>query len=332
MRKNYFIIMVLSIMSATLVKADNKDRIVLNNGNRFSGTILGQKPSSYLIFKKDNNETFLFEFNKIKRIERELRDKDILSGLNDVIETRNGEIIKGQIIVQEFGKSIDIQTGDNVRTIAFTDISIQRKEKLNSELDLFSQAPYLDVVKCEKSKYVGVITKQDYGNDSIGSVIYVTDSLDVIHDIQVQDILQLSRIPNNKYQELKQFKIIPGQVYFNQVLGKSASVEVKNNYFFINNQFFLDGLSIYAKDNKLIIETDDTPEHRQLILARIGKIETGKATRFRKKDLKSLIQEPLSYSASDGLLKWEYKVENDNYLLLSEDFQYSFFLTINDSQ
>ena len=237
MRKNYFIIMVLSIMSATLVKADNKDRIVLNNGNRFSGTILGQKPSSYLIFKKDNNETFLFDFNKIKRIERELRDKDILSGLNDVIETRNGEIIKGQIIVQEFGKSIDIQTGDNVRTIAFADISIQRKEKLNSELDLFSQAPYLDVVKCEKSKYVGVITKQDYGNDSIGSVIYVTDSLDAIHDIQIQDILQLSRIPNNKYQELKQFKIIPGQVYFNQVLGKSASVEVKNNYFFINNQF-----------------------------------------------------------------------------------------------
>ena len=156
--------------------------------------------------------------------------------------------------------------------------------------------------------------------------------MDVVHDILIQDIQQLSRIPNEKYQEVRQFKVTPGQVYFNQLPGKNVSIEVKSNYFIINSQVLKEGSSISVKDKKLIVETDDTPDHRQLVLARIGEIGADKETKFRKKDLKSLIQEPLSYSASDGLLKWEYNVENDNYLLLSEDFRYSFFMTINNSK
>ncbi len=332
MRKFLFYFAVVFIMSINESKADNKDSIFLKNGDSFSGMILTQKPGTFIIFKKDNRETVFFDINMVKQIKRELHDKEVLSGLGDVIETRQGETIKGQIIVQELGKSIGILSDSIVHTIAIQDISVQKKERLNLEQDLFSQAPYIDVVESDEKRYVGIITKQDYGNDSIGSVLFVTDSLNNENAISIQSIKQMSRIPNDRYKEIKRFKVVPGKVYFNRIQGKKTSVKFTKKYLYVTSNAIKDGITVSTENDKLLIETDDTPAHRHLLLTKLDQVKDCQDQRIEINKLRMLIKEPLSYSAANGLLKWEYEVENGIYLFLNEDFQNLFFITIRHSK
>lgn len=325
--KRLLLFIILSVATATVAKAGNKDRIVLKNGKTYSGYISCQMPDKQQIIFISDNLTIPLDINEVKQIERDLREDDILLGLDDVIETQNGDIIRGQIYIQVFGKSFYIKTSESIRTIPLSDIRIQRKEKVNSDLDLFSQAPYIDVVDCGKTKYQGVITKQDYGNDSIDSYLVVTDSMNVAHEIPIKNIRNLLRTPNQKYKEIKKFNVVPGNVYFNQVAGKRVSIDEKKNHIILNGDLVKGCVSIITKDNKLIIETDDTPKHRKMTFAKMQGVSEGKDIKYRKKDLDK--QDPVKYSAVDGLLKWEYNVSSDNlYLFYSEDFHNSYFVTI----
>ena len=121
--------------------------------------------------------------------------------------------------------------------------------------------------------------------------------------------------------------MIPGNVYFNQVAGNCVSIDERKNYIILNGNLANECVSVLTKDNKLIIETDDTPIHRQMNLAKMQGILEGKDIKYRKKDLD--IQSPVTYSAVDGSLKWEYNVSSENiYLFYSEGFKNSYYITI----
>lgn len=274
MRK--FISFLLFLVSSS-VMAQQKvyDKLILMDGDIVEGHITVQHPGKDMVFSVDNQErTYLLE--NVLAIERVKRAADDLSGLNDIVETRDGKIYKGQIFKQLVGKSVYLLDDNGLeRIIKNADIACQKKEKLNQAQALVEQTPFLDVVVTATGRYQGVIVLQDYGTDKTPSFLCVEDADGQQHKVEIAAITEIQRIPNNQYLLVKEFKVGAGEVFFNRNLVMALNGATDDDA-----TFKIDRANIQAPvvDSPLIIEMMDTPGNQQGILIRAD-VQTPKKKR-----------------------------------------------------
>lgn len=273
MRKLFSLLL---IIVGGVCNAANNDRLILKAGKSVEGFISCQVPGKQIIFQSDG-QSLVYDFSEVVRIERSQRDKDIITGMRDVVETRNGSIYRGEILVQELGKWIQISTTAGLKTINNPDILRQRKEVINNQYTLFEQVAYIDVVKTKDNReYTGVITLQNYGNDSISSYLEVTDDKGNVRQIKVKDIEQLRRKANKEYKEIRKIKLGEDEFLFNKKQVKSVATALdKKGRIFIPTEYVKAENTIEVKDNHLIIQMKDTPENRQLIFIKVSEEKIG---------------------------------------------------------
>ena len=162
-------------------------------------------------------ENKIINYSDIKQITRNTRHDDVLSGINDLIKTRSGEVVKGQIVSLEMGNGIKILTDEGfVQTVSYADIAEQLKEKVNEDQDLYEQSPFLDVVLTEGKKYTGIIVKQNYGTTTIPGYLIIQDKASTDVRIPVKDVVVLQKIVNESYSPLRDLHIEEGEFFFNR--------------------------------------------------------------------------------------------------------------------
>jgi hypothetical protein len=256
--------------------------------------------------------TYLLE--NVLAIERVKRAADDLSGLNDIVETRDGKIYKGQIFKQLVGKSVYLLDDNGVeRIIKNADIACQKKEKLNQAQALVEQTPFLDVVVTATGRYQGVIVLQDYGTDKTPSFLCVEDADGQQHKVEIAAITEIQRIPNNQYLLVKEFKVGAGEVFFNRNLVMALNGATDDDA-----TFKIDRANIQAPvvDSPLIIEMMDTPGNQQCILIRAD-VQTQKKKEILSFGYKDMVLSPIrprSTTTVRQTLRMEYGVSSGFYV------------------
>lgn len=312
------IVLIIAVLCFTVSMQAN-DKLILKNGNRVEGFISCQIPGKQIIFQSDD-QTVIYDLHDIQRIEKDVREKDVLTGIDDVIETRSGKRIVGQILVQELGEWIQVQTKDGKETVKNSDILRQRKVVFNPKYSIIEQSKYIDIVQTKGNKeYSGIITFQDYGTDSIASYLEITDSQGSSHKIIIKDIEQLRRKINREYKEVRKIYIKDDEYLFNQKQMRQipTTIDKKNNMMFPS-----EGISsrdtLKVSDGKLVIQMRNSPANQQLILLKVGMRKIGK-TWFYSFTYEDLIKNACIPQAStvepEDVLTNTYQVSDGVYVL-----------------
>lgn len=216
-------------------ETSSKKKYIILNTLRYNGDSKWKDVSSskVKIINEGSNITYVSPSNKtveigsyeIQRIERPLRDRNLLSGIRDVIATASGEEIKGQIVNIIPGKSMTVFTeeGKNIE-IENKNITRQKREKVNDEQTLKEQAEFIDCVKtkADDNGVSGIIFNQSFNEAE--NVIYVRslEKDDNIEPIKIKDIREISKKKNPAYKP--KYKDKPSEDDF---LLTSDSVRVK---------------------------------------------------------------------------------------------------------
>lgn len=316
MRRIIFLL-VFTIVSISQMTAS--DRLILKSGSQVTGFISCQIPGKQIIFQTDD-QTLVYDISEVERIEKDLREDDIITGMNDVIETRSGSIFRGQISIQELGKLIQISTNNGIQTIQNKDIRRQRKELLNLKYSMFEQVSFIDVVQTNDNReYSGVITLQDYGKDSIPSFLEITDEKGNVQNIKIKDIEQLRRKPNKNYKEIRRISINDDEVFFNKDLILSISTaKDKKGYIILPTEKLGKKRFVTAENGKLVVQLKDIPANHQCILLKITQQKIGKEQvyAFTYEDLITSSCIPVSSTVEpDNALTNTYQVTEGVYIL-----------------
>ncbi len=265
MMRKFISFLLFLVSSSMMAQQKVYDKLILMDGDIVEGYIKVQHPGKDLVFSVDDQErTYLLE--DVLAIERVKRAADDLSGLNDIIETRDGETYKGQIFKQLVGKSVYLLDDNGVeRIIKNADIACQKKEKLNQAQALVEQTPFLDVVVTPTGSYQGVIVLQDYGTDETPSFLCVEDADGQQQMVEIASITEMQRVPNDQYVLVKEFKVGAGEVFFNRNLAEAFNGASDSDAVFKVDRATLQAPVV---DSPLVIEMMDTPGNQQGILIR----------------------------------------------------------------
>ncbi len=310
----YLLVLVSMFLSTPVLGQEAKsDKLILMDGSSVEGRITVQHPGRDIVFLQENKET-TYPLENVLAIDRVLRSEDVISGLNDVIETRDGQVYRGQISKQLLGKSVYLTGADGeVKIIKNEDIACQRKEKVNAEQSLFEQAPYLDVVVTKDEKYQGVIVLQDYGSDKEASFLRIENSNGDLHKVEISAITEMQRILNEEYTPLKDFKVGDEELYFNRNLAALIAYTTDKNGDF---KVPLGTLQVPSVGQPLVIETKDTPVNQQgiLIRANVDDTKKKKALSFGYQDMVLSPIQPASTTSVKQILRKEFQVQPGYYV------------------
>lgn len=312
------LLFLLSCFCLNTIMAESTDRLVLKDNTTIPGRITNQIPGKQIIIDTEDGGIKIIDFSKISRIERTPRDTELLTGIVDIIETRSGNEYQGQITGQKPGESIELLTEKGLELIATKDIKLQKKEKLNPDYSLVSQAEYLDVVVTASKEYTGIITLQDYGDDNNPSYVLITEADDTYQRVLVSDITELRRITNKDYNPIMQFHVQPGNYYFNQTAVKGVKpLKWKKDWNAIDDNDIKEAQVVIVTDGKLTVQTDDKATNRKCVLLEVQPAAAGKITKYAY----SLAEAerggvPYETTCQDGIeAKWTYTVKEGYYVL-----------------
>lgn len=318
--KKVFIISVVFQLLCLGIQAHPEDLIVLKNGKIVQGYISSQIPGKHITLMSDNDDTPGFNIEDVAIIEQATRDKELIVGLVDVIETSRGPI-KGQIFKRTLGErpSIFIMKDDGeTEEVLNSEILTQKKEKLNKNYSLFSQSEFLDVVVPEDGESItGIITKQDFTGES--PVLFLEQENGEQKEFKVNKITELRRKPNKGYTPIKEFHPEPGNYYFNKtVVSGVKSEKWKKDWTALNDDDVNNAQVINLTDDKLTIQTEDNATNRKCMLLEVQKAAAGKITRYAY-SLADVEKGGIPYETTkqDGQeAEWTYIVKEGNYVLL----------------
>lgn len=155
---------------------------------------------------------FILKPQDITHIKKGLRAPEAKSGVDDLIETKDGNEYVGQIVEQEYGKSITIDDrGRGYYSIPVSDIKSQKKVKFGEEKAYIAElADYKETIVTNNNRKIeGVITKVVYADkDNEGYVVMQDTQGDPIN-VKNSDIKEIQReIKIIKQSEEKEKEIV----------------------------------------------------------------------------------------------------------------------------
>ena len=339
MKQLYIIVISLFALVVNVFAAD-KDKLYTFDNRVYTGFISTQIPGKQIIFISDG-QVIPFDYSDLMMIKYEEHDPTLLTGLNDVIKTRDGRIFSGQIIEQEFGKSIKIKTSEDEKTIDVGNILEQQKVKMCPDYTLMEQAPYKTLVKTEEEEYVGVVVTQYYGTEETPSYLEISSEDGVNKRVNISDICQMRRIPNNEYREIEEssFNIEDGKVYFNQSeiapVFLSKQKKGKRVIYFVNENVIADHTIVDCGKGELVVEMKEDTKYSNYKLMRLEKMKVGKKYLYAFEENlvdRNLIDPSSSKVDSKDVMSKVYNVETGMYLFFKHGSDDVFFIEIEKQE
>ena len=318
--KKVFIISVISqLLCLSIAQAHPEDLIVLKSGRIVQGYISSQVPGKRITLMSDNGDTPGYDISEVAIIEQAARDKELIVGIVDVLETSNGPV-KGQIIKRTLGERqaiVVLKDNGETKEVLNSEIRVQKKEKLNQDYSLFSQSEFLDVVETAEGEFSGIITKQDFTGES--TILFLEKENGEQQKFKIGDVQGLRRKPNKQYSPKKTFHPEPGNYYFNETAVDGVkTIKWKKDWVALDDNDVKEAQVINLKDDILTIATDDNAANRKLMLLEVQQVAAGKISKYAY----SLVEAGkggISYTTTkqDGSeAVWTYCVKEGYYVLL----------------
>lgn len=336
MKQLYIIVISLFALVANVYAANN-DKLYTSDNKVYTGFISTQIPGKQIIFVSDG-QVIPFDYSDLLMIRYEEHDSKLLTGLSDVIKTRDGKLFSGHITEQVFGKSIKIKTSEAEETIDASNILEQQKEKMSPDYTLMEQAPYKTLIKTEnEEEYVGVVVTQYYGNEETPSYLEISSEDGVNKRVNISDICQMRRLPNNEYREIKEssFNIEDGKVYFNQLriapTYLSKQKKGKRIIYYVNENVIADHAIIVCGKGELLVEMKEDTEYSNYKLMRLEMMKVGKKYLYAFEENlvdRNLIDPSTSKVDSKDVMSKIFNVEAGMYLFFKQGSDDVFFIEI----
>ena len=337
MKQLYVIFISLFAVVANVFAAD-KDKLYTQDNKVYTGYISTQIPGKQVIFISDG-QVIPFDNSDLLMIRYEEHDPELLTGLNDVIKTKDGKVYSGQITEQVFGKSIKIKTSDGEETIDASIIQEQQKVKMSKDYTLMEQAPYKTLIKTYKEEeYVGVVVFQYYGDEENPSYLEISSEDNANQRVYISDISQMRRIPNNEYREVEanSFDIEDGKVYFNKVetapVYLSKQRKGKRVTYYVNENIVADhAIIVDSGKGELVVEMKEDTKYSNYKLIRTEIMKIGKKYLygFVENQADQYVVNPNSSKVdSKDVMSKVYNVETGMYLFYKQGSDEVFFVEI----
>ena len=335
MKQLLFIIYFLLLFIGNAFAFNVQDKLYTLDNKVYTGYISTQIPGKQIIFISDD-QVIPFDISELLMIRYEIRNPKLLTGLNDIIKTRNGKLYSGQITEQMFGKRIKILTSEGEETIETSDILEQQKVKMSSNYTLLEQAPYKTLVKTSKDEeFIGVIVFQYYGNEENPSYLEISSEDGISKRVNISDISQIRRVPNNEYREIMSFSIEDDKVYFNQSTIASVLLSKqkkgKRIVYYLDDKNIANHKTIDAGIGQLTVEMKEDTEYAKYKLMKIELMKIGKKNLYAYEEelaYKNIIDPYTSTIESDKVMKKVYNVGKGMYLFYKQGSENAYFIEI----
>ena len=158
---------------------------------------------------------YTFKWDELYRTVKSRRPDNLFSGLKEIIVLSDKSQVEGQIVEQYPGKDLKIETDNGeVLSFKFSDVKQIRTEKVNEELDLWTQIPLLDKIKIkgEASELVGFISSRTLGKEFV--IEFENGNKRTIPQNQV---VAYAKIPNDRYVEVYDKVLKDGEILLDEV-------------------------------------------------------------------------------------------------------------------
>ena len=335
MRQLFLITLFCVAMGENSFAANTQDKLYTLDNKMYTGYISTQIPGEQIIFICDG-QAIPFSISDLLMIRYEANNPELLTGLNDVIKTRSGNIYQGQIVEQVFGKAIKIHTSDGLRNIDVSDILEQQKVKMSKDYSFIEQAPYKTIVKTKTDEeYTGVIIFQYYGRDEDPSYLEISSEDGISKRVYIRDIEQMRRIPNEAYREVEAFSVKDGKVYFNQIEIEPTSLAMRQKggrfIFYLENKDIANHTVIDKGTGQLSIQMKEDSDYSKYKLIKIELMKIGKNEYYAfDNDMvyKNVIEPYTKTIDNKNVICKVYNVKNGMYLFYRQGSNSAFFMEI----
>lgn len=198
-----------------------------------------------------DNTTRTFPMENVVKIVREPMEKNVFSGLKDVVTLDNGTRFSGRIVEQVPGKTIKIAIDDiSSATVNVANVVSMQSVPITSELTVLEQAPLLDRVYIEgSSKPVeGVITLRSMADNPTVAIVTKNGR----QSIPMENVTKYCKVKNNNVVVLRDREMTPGAVLLNGKDAWFAQLQEQNGYFILD-----ENASMVAKPgDKITVEAN----------------------------------------------------------------------------
>lgn len=181
------------------------------------------------------NTTRTFPWGEIVKIVREPLEKNVFSGLKDVITLGDGKTYSGKIVEQVLGKTIKIAVDDNSSTtVNAGHIASMQSVPISTKLHVLEQAALLDLIylKGVSKPIEGVITLRRMDENPI--VEMATKNGKQI--ISMEKVTKYGKVENPYFKEIRETELTPGEVLMNGKKAWFAQLEEKDGYFILGEE------------------------------------------------------------------------------------------------
>lgn len=251
-------------------------------------------------------------------ITRPARDSSLANGLLDEIVTRGGQTYTGQIVSNEPGKAVRINSDGRIYMVALKDIAVQRRVAADPGEAVVKQSPLLDNVYLRKNGEVlrdVVLTEQNYADGTFD----VVDRNNVTIRRRLADISRIRKSVNRDYAPRREFDFDKDSVYINRTAVEAMPYRRKDGV--ITVKLPDREVPAFVRDHgRLTVEcADNTPNRRMLlvpVIMRDQKELTVNLADLIEKNIPSSTQE---INPKNGILSRDYYLGAGYYAFINTD-------------
>lgn len=311
------------------VKTSKKQNILL--GQVTTGNHVKVLESGAMFTYVDaSNHTFNIDYSDIKEIRRFTRKPNVISGVIDVIEKKDGSVIEGQIVSQVIGECTKVLVDGSgiIETIKVSDIKAQKKKAYNEKLSLREQVQFLDKVETKsKSTIIGIITSQNISDKAEDCHYLLRISNNEVERIAFNDVVRINKEENPDYKEPLTDIIIDSSsdsIYLcRKAINKYDIVQDGDKSLYLKLCPDSVSFSLMASEinNTLVVECYNTLKNKDLVLlpAKLISFKKPKATYygFSYKDLMDQRIKPRNMDdiSPNNTLRFEYPISPGTYVI-----------------
>lgn len=178
----------------------------------YSGVYVLEK-GSLIKFIDLNPAEYTFGWNDMVRTVKNRRPDNLFSGLKETIVLNDGNHVSGQILEQIPGKDLKmLKDNGEIHSFKFSEVNQIFTEKLNEEMDLWSQIPLIDVVqvKGEDTPFEGFISSRTMNRELVIELVNGQSKV-----FPLSSIVSYAKFPNEKYNPLYDKRLAEGEVLLN---------------------------------------------------------------------------------------------------------------------
>lgn len=207
----------------TLVLADIREI----DGNHIGKVRILERGTTVKYLEMTPNQHSM-EWSDITTVRGEKREKNALSGINRIYQTKTGQY-EGEF-AEETDSTLSLFIGDAIQTFKTVDVVKYLFKPINPNQDIFEQSPLVDIIRTVNGAEVkGIIVEQSYTSEKDSeNYILVKLAYGAIQSIRLSEIAEIRKEENKAYNPLYDIILKENEIVVNRNKVKFLNTYVRS--------------------------------------------------------------------------------------------------------